>query len=1021
MNDIKMIIWDLDNTFWQGTLAENEVPSHFEHNVELVKQFSLYGIINSICSKNDFDSARTILSNIGIWDYFVFPQIGFLPKGRAVKSIIDAANLRPQNVLFIDDYPQNLQEVTAECPGILTADSPDMLVEYLADLCSQNAELDASLKRLSQYKMLEQRYHDLQNTQSNEDFLFDSHITVTISHDCHNHLKRIHQLILRTNQLNYTKKRLSEEETQLLFTDCSVQSGYVAVSDKYGDHGIVGCYAIQDGKVQQFAFSCRVLGMGIEQFVYAHIGSPSIEIAEPVACPLKMNYKPRWITLQKTPTDITIAAYGYCPLKPLWYYISEKFPNSEFHQAGLAPSICNLAAALRQSDNQLQFWLNNVNTLDPTNTFDTSLLDGHIDYLIITINAELRMFKYIGNDGSYFYSSRLTNDITNIFEQGCHEVPFSPDDLEIELSFLCQHLKSNTKLIVQLLPEVLFHDTIEYQKCVSLNQTMEQLAKKYSNIILLDIRKYATSQNNFWDDIPEHFNRNIGFQMFEDFMRITGLQPPTFESDGILSKFPEHAQILTLSFDEMQYQYILYIVNDTIFIKSFNRSPILSGIIVTITVLCNEQPIQKNVNQSNHIDLSFGITSYGKWQVVLDGINGNFTDSVQSSILLYDEHSYARYLDPQKPGYHHAIDMAEKTLLEKNYELERIRQITYIISELAAYGISIADYFRNIGVKEISVIVNRHTAGLVLPRLLSSDIKIHKILSSDSSDTLRYRWSIRHIDSASLDEWKPLPPQSHVLVACEASMYKKNAHFLKNNHVHLLVYTLFYLYTKMYIAQKLKTSHNTPQFLFVKVPEQSNYGGLPYSYIKPDEKIQHANLFEPEILSLDGNSCPILKDIDLSEVHIQNGFRLTTHQPNGNLPRICVFGGANILGSSVSDEHTIPSFLQRFMPDFRVINCSNYINNTCFDDAFLLYEKMQLTEKDIAVFVFDFWKEKTYPYRKHHWFTFEALDDPAEMLDVFPLFMEKNRGNYFHNAYTFTEDFNCTLARLIADKLNLDC
>lgn len=49
-NPIKLVIWDLDETFWEGTLSEEGI-SIIEDNLKLVKELSKRGIVNSICSK----------------------------------------------------------------------------------------------------------------------------------------------------------------------------------------------------------------------------------------------------------------------------------------------------------------------------------------------------------------------------------------------------------------------------------------------------------------------------------------------------------------------------------------------------------------------------------------------------------------------------------------------------------------------------------------------------------------------------------------------------------------------------------------------------------------------------------------------------------------------------------------------------------------------------------------------------------------------------------------------------------
>ena len=59
-----------------------------------------------------------------------------------------------------------------------------------------------------------------------------------------------------------------EELIQLIQTD-GVASGYVSVKDRFGDYGIVGMYVMKEGELIHFLFSCRTIGMGIEQYVYA--------------------------------------------------------------------------------------------------------------------------------------------------------------------------------------------------------------------------------------------------------------------------------------------------------------------------------------------------------------------------------------------------------------------------------------------------------------------------------------------------------------------------------------------------------------------------------------------------------------------------------------------------------------------------------------------------------------------------------------------------------------------------------
>ena len=113
---VKLIIWDLDDTFWQGTLAEGgaTIP---EENKVLLRRLTDIGIVNSICSKNDWEQVKVELKRQEMLEYFVFPSVNWEAKGNRVKQLIADMQLRPPNVIFLDDNPSNREEVRYFCPA----------------------------------------------------------------------------------------------------------------------------------------------------------------------------------------------------------------------------------------------------------------------------------------------------------------------------------------------------------------------------------------------------------------------------------------------------------------------------------------------------------------------------------------------------------------------------------------------------------------------------------------------------------------------------------------------------------------------------------------------------------------------------------------------------------------------------------------------------------------------------------------------------------------------------------------
>jgi len=303
-NDVKLVIWDLDDTFWKGTLAESGIE--FVHsNAAIVRTLAARGIISSIVSKNDYDTAKAILEREGIWEYFVFPSISFDPKGQRVADIIDNAALRADNVLFLDDNITNLEEVRYFNNGIMLARA-DELLPVMLDHPRFSGKSDLGLQRLRQYQLLEKKLIDRKSTtSSNQEFLRSCAISICFDFDIHANFERIVDLVNRANQLNFTKKRLKTtndiEKFRSSFDDYGVSTGCISCQDRYGDYGVVGFFMLKKNRklfeLLHFVFSCRTMHMGVEQFVYEYLGQPDIAIAPEVAYPLNYHSKIDWITV----------------------------------------------------------------------------------------------------------------------------------------------------------------------------------------------------------------------------------------------------------------------------------------------------------------------------------------------------------------------------------------------------------------------------------------------------------------------------------------------------------------------------------------------------------------------------------------------------------------------------------------------------------------------------------------------------------------------------------------------------
>ena len=263
---VKLIIWDLDDTLWEGTLAEGDTLHLSEFRAEVIRSLNTHGVVNAICSKNNFEMAQERLNQLGLWDEFVFPKISFSPKGPIVKQILEEMHLRAENTIFIDDNNMNLREVEHYVPGITTLDAlGDDTDSILQKILNDNIHVNKS--RVNEYRILEEKVENSTDFSDNDEFLASCHIRISRVFGVHNlpHASRIEELINRTNQLNFTMNRVEPGSIAVEIADNALNESWgIFAWDDYGDYGLIGFAMVQNKELIHFLFSCRTMNMGIE-------------------------------------------------------------------------------------------------------------------------------------------------------------------------------------------------------------------------------------------------------------------------------------------------------------------------------------------------------------------------------------------------------------------------------------------------------------------------------------------------------------------------------------------------------------------------------------------------------------------------------------------------------------------------------------------------------------------------------------------------------------------------------------
>ena len=275
----KLVIFDLDNTLWDGVLLEGEVELR-PGIAELFRTLDERGILISVASKNAHDDGMAKLAAFGIDDYVLHQRIGWGPKSQGVAQIISAIDIGADTVLFIDDNPFERAEVAGAVAGVEVL--PDTVIATLANhLRLQGSVTPESKTRRAMYReaiIREQTAESYGDDYLN--FLRDCGIHVELRLDRPDDFDRIVELVQRTNQLNFSGRKYDRDQITEILRASSPDRHVVVCRDKFGSYGTVGfCLSHRETAagggeivvIEDFMLSCRVQGKFIEQALFWHL------------------------------------------------------------------------------------------------------------------------------------------------------------------------------------------------------------------------------------------------------------------------------------------------------------------------------------------------------------------------------------------------------------------------------------------------------------------------------------------------------------------------------------------------------------------------------------------------------------------------------------------------------------------------------------------------------------------------------------------------------------------------------
>jgi FkbH-like protein len=273
---IKCVVWDLDNTIWQGTLPENNHVSLRAGVRETIQALDKRGILHSIASKNDPGIALKKLEEHKLNEYFIYPQISWGPKSESIKTIAKRLNINTGAIAFVDDQEYERAEVRFSCPEVLCIDAAE--IDRLLDLPALMPAFvtEESTYRRSMY-LSEIKRNEVEAAFDGpkEAFLETLGMRLTIYPATLDDLQRAEELTVRTHQLNTTGYTYSYDELNFFRQSENHMLLVAVLEDRFGTYGTIGVALIETlstlWTIKLLLMSCRVMSRGVGGVFINHI------------------------------------------------------------------------------------------------------------------------------------------------------------------------------------------------------------------------------------------------------------------------------------------------------------------------------------------------------------------------------------------------------------------------------------------------------------------------------------------------------------------------------------------------------------------------------------------------------------------------------------------------------------------------------------------------------------------------------------------------------------------------------
>jgi methoxymalonate biosynthesis protein len=266
---IKCVVWDIDNTLLDGVFLESpdQPPAPDAGLLAAARELSGRGVLQALASRNPPEAARYVQQATGL--QFAAAELGWDSKADAVGRIAVSLDIATDAIAFVDDDMLERAEVAAALPEVLVLTPEDATLAPDWPEFSPPVLTAEGRRRGEMYQARMRRQAEAASFGgSREEFLRHAGTRISIAPARAQDVPRLHELSVRTHQLNSGGDAVSEADLRALLGSGAHEVVTVALADDFGDDGLVGGAIIERNeggpwRAPLVMMSCRALGRGV--------------------------------------------------------------------------------------------------------------------------------------------------------------------------------------------------------------------------------------------------------------------------------------------------------------------------------------------------------------------------------------------------------------------------------------------------------------------------------------------------------------------------------------------------------------------------------------------------------------------------------------------------------------------------------------------------------------------------------------------------------------------------------------